>query len=127
MAGPDSDAIEYDLVRATGCAFADVPERLSWNALAAFVRGLGPGSSWAERKDPEAAAWGTREKTNAILADIFDLLAIINRNLVAANTPKGKTRPKAPRPYPRPHARDAAPVVGRDPIPVGDFDEWWGG
>jgi hypothetical protein len=53
---------------------------------------------------PEDGLWATRSKTNAILADIFDMLAIINANLVAMGSHK---RAKQPKPYERPGDKEA--------------------
>ena len=49
--------------------------------------------------EPEYHLWDTRAKTNAILADIFDVLAVINANIVSmANGKKAKRPPIYPRP-----------------------------
>lgn len=51
----------------------------------------------------EQAEWATRTKTNAILADIFDMLAVINANLCSIGSGK---KSKHPKPYPRPGKKD---------------------
>lgn len=73
---------------------------------------------------PDESAWSTQVKTNAILADIFDILAQINANLVAL----GSGRPaKQPKPYPRPikkkpeHERH----FGRDALPPDELRKWF--
>lgn len=55
---------------------------------------------------PEEAAWGERAKTNSILADIYDLLGVINANLISIGSGK---RQKAPKPYPRPRPGQKKP------------------
>jgi len=47
--------------------------------------------------------WGQLIKTNYMLADIWDMLAMINANLVAIGSRK---RAKEPKPYPRPGAKN---------------------
>lgn len=52
---------------------------------------------------PELSKWAGTMKTNAILADIYDLLAMINANLCALGSGKRATRPKE---YQRPNDND---------------------
>lgn len=74
---------------------------------------------------PEYAAWGTRAKTNVILADIFDMLALINTNLVAT----GSHRPaKRPKPYPRPFKNDKNSETrhfGSGALPPDELRKWF--
>lgn len=61
-------------------------------------------------------------KTNGILADIYDLLQVVNANLVVANGGKKKNI----KPYPRP-GRDEDKNnkrIGKDAVPVDDLREW---
>ena len=62
---------------------------------------------------PDLYQWSTQAKTNAILADIYDMLAAINANLCAKGSGK---RPKKPNPYPRPQ-QDKTKHIGT-PMPV---------
>lgn len=73
--------------------------------------------------DPELSAWGTTTKTNAILADIFDVLAMMNANLVALGSHKPAKKPK---PYPRPHRKDDTESrhFGSKPLPVPELHKW---
>lgn len=91
-------ALESDLMRC-GYELNDVGHSLSWGALHSFVRTLGPSSAVARDIDPEVHQWSTTANTNKILADIYDLLAQINANLVAVGSHKPSKKPK---PYPRP-------------------------
>ena len=62
--------------------------------------------------DNEITEWHTTFKTNAILADLFDLI-------VAIRTPRGQT----PKTYPRP--TEEKQEIGKDAIPVSEFWDWW--
>lgn len=121
-------AIEYDLITRAGMSFDDVPARLSWRALGVFVRHLDASSAYVREVEPERAPWLGTERIPSMLADLFDMVAVLDWHLVCANTPRGKQRPRRPKPYPRPwRAKDGGTRVGRDPIPVSDFNEWWNG
>jgi len=69
-----------------------------------------------------ATGWETRKKTNEILADIYDLLQVLNRNLVAANSKK-KIAEKI-KPYPRPGQDKDERKVGKGALPVKDLRAW---
>ena len=84
-------------------------------ALISFIENLPTGSALKQALNPEDEyrAWYETIKTNAILADIFDVL-------VAVNTKKGRT----PISYPRPQEHQ---VIGRGAIPISEFWDWWNG
>jgi len=90
-------ALECDLL-CKGYELRDVGRSLSWSALLSFISELGPESYVAKDLEPELHEWTTTFKTNKILADIYDVLAMINANLVAFGSKKQSKRPK---PYPR--------------------------
>ena len=73
---------------------------------------------------PEYAVWATQTKTNAILADIFDVLNQINANLVALGSHKAAKQPK---PYPRPAQKDPENVrhFGRGALPPDELRAWF--
>lgn len=72
--------------------------------------------------EPEYHLWDTRAKTNAILADIYDILAMINVNLVSVGSGKKAKRPK---PYPRPGVEnEAKKKFGSGALPVRELEEW---
>ena len=76
--------------------------------------------------NPEWAAWDSRLKTNFLLADLWDMLANINANLVAI----GSRRPaKRIKPYPRPKTKEQDSEnkrhFGRDALPVNELHEWF--
>ena len=68
------------------------------------------------------AYWSSRAKTNAILADIFDMLSQINANLVAVGSHKASKKPKA---YPRPGDNNKREKkIGKNALPVNELDSW---
>ena len=84
---------------------------------------MGLDSATARKLHPDYAEWVTQEKTNAILADIFDMLSIINANLLAIGSGK---RPKRPKPYPRPGAKkDDEKKIGRGALPHDELVKWF--
>lgn len=67
--------------------------------------------------------WAEGMATAAILADIFDALNQLNANMCAKGSGH---RPRTPKPYPRPWRKGMGErIVGKDPIPVSDFETWW--
>jgi hypothetical protein len=56
-----------------------------------------------------------------ILADIFDTLAVANWQ---RSSSKKNPQPK-PKRYPRPGDKPEVQVIGKDPIPISEFDAWW--
>ena len=110
-------ALEYDLMTRTG---RTLTEYLSMGAagivaLISFITYLPSDSELMREMHPknEFAEWNTQIKTNAILADMFDAF-------VSAHTKKG-VQPKR---YPRPKQNRS---IGKDPIPVSQFWDWWHG
>lgn len=71
--------------------------------------------------DPDLASWAGTVKTNALLADIYDLLAMINANLCAMGTGK---RAKKPKPYSRPGDKDKK-KIGKNALPAEELREWF--
>ena len=70
--------------------------------------------------DPDLAGWSRTLKTNAILADIYDMLAMINANLCAMGSGK---RAKKPKSYSRPGDRDKK-RIGKNALPPDQLGEW---
>lgn len=92
--------------------------RYGWHNVAAFVRHLGQGSYLWAYKHPDEAAYFSPLHTAAQLADLYDLVNTARRD--------GKKGARAPKPYPRPWAKDKK-RIGRGAIPVRDFDAWYYG
>ena len=73
--------------------------------------------------NPDLAEWSNVVKTNAILADIFDVLAMINANLVALGNRKPIRQPKL---YPR-HVKqenDNEQHFGSGALPPDELRKW---
>lgn len=100
-----------------GYTLNDVGGVLSWDALDDFLSNIEPGSALAFDIDPERAQWATADKTNSILADIYDLLAVTNYYLAALASQK---RPKKPEPYKRPGQKPEKKHIGTASIPIAD-------
>lgn len=115
------------MTRCSGATLADVPEHLSWSALRSFVSHLDASSELVSELAPESAHWQGESRIPMILADIFDQLSWLRYEFACANTPKGKTRPTRPKPYPRPGASPQDETMGKKPIAVSEFDSWWEG
>lgn len=79
-------------------------------------------SATASDIDPETAIWAKRLKTNMILADIYDMLAMINANIVGAAS---QQRARNPRPYPRPgNANKDTKRIGSEGLPPDELEAW---
>lgn len=92
---------------------------MSWRDLWVIVRQAPAGSAIARSVDPEKAAWAGGEVTAHLLAAAVDLLAGGNWQRA------GKKNAAKPKPVPRPGEKAKGTVIGADPIPAADFDEWW--
>lgn len=113
--------MERDLLVQTGHTLDDVGSVLSWNALGAFLHRVEPDGAIANEIEPDIAAFSSRFRTNAILADIYDILSQINANLVAGFSRK---RTQKPRRYPRPGDNDKR-RIGKDSLTVNELDSWF--
>lgn len=71
---------------------------------------------------PELAGW---TRGNMLLATAVDAVNMLRWELAARNTSKGKPKPRKPEPIPRPGVKTRSQRVGRDPIPVSGFKQWW--
>ena len=73
---------------------------------------------------PEYAEWNTTLKTNALLADIFDVLSMIGSILAALQVPRRTV--KEPKPYPRPGQKPKDQQhFGRGALPPDKLREWF--
>lgn len=108
----------------TGHELNDIGRTLSWDALDSFLANLGADSALVREMDPEVGAWGTTLKTNLILADIWNVLAMINANLIAVGTRKPA---KAPKMYPHPWQKepDKERHIGSGALPPNELRKWF--
>ena len=105
----------------------DVGGRLGWAALSHFVRYVlkDPKSAlWCEMfdKDGDKAGWYDGTRVAPMLADLYDLVSWFRWSFSASHVGR---RAKRPKPYPRPWVDDGTRHIGKDPIPISEFDEWW--
>lgn len=115
------EAVEYDLLTKTGYELGDVGSVLSWNALNSFIKNSDADSRLSMELEPDFAIWSTRSKTNAILADIFDLLAAINANIKALGSGKPAKKPEK---YPRPKKNKKEKIFSSS-MPASDLRKWF--
>lgn len=99
----------------------DIGGALSWSSLAAFIKFLGTDSALAKDLG-KSTGWEEPIKTNMILADLYDLLQILNSNVCRLG--RGKTNRK-PKPYPRPgRAEDKKRKIGKGAMPLDELRRW---
>lgn len=116
------EALTYDLITRTNYQIDDIGGALSWGSLRSFIKYL-PGDSALARELGKTTGWEGSLKTNAILADIYDLLQVLNANIVAIGS-HGKQR-KNIKPYPRPgRDEDNTRKFGRGALSLEDLREW---
>lgn len=101
--------------------FDDIGGALPWRSLSSFIKNLDSGSALA-RDLGKSTGWEDTIRTNAILADIYDLLQRINSNIVAIG---GGKPTKNIKPYPRPGKdEDNTRKIGKGGLPVDELREW---
>lgn len=114
-------AINADLFSSTGYTIDDLGEGLGWDVFNDFLTNLGTQSALAKQVTPETSVWGSIEKTNVILADIYDVLSAINYSLVKL----GGGKPKKPTPYPRIGDKKKQKFGNKkSSLPVNKMREW---
>lgn len=99
----------------------DIGRSLSWGALGAFLRRLDLDSETARELEPDLSPWAGQLKTNVILADIYDVLATINSNIVAIASGK---KAKSPKKYPRPGDKQEK-RIGKNALPIEEIHGWF--
>ena len=92
-----------------------------------FVRHLDSRSAVYRAQHPEEAAFASPLKQSAILADLFDAIRALEYTFVLANLKKGAAAPPPPSKYKRPGVDDGVQRIGRDAIPIAEFNDWYYG
>lgn len=107
-----------------GYELNDIGGSLSWRALDSFIRNLSLSSATMRELNPELARWDTQLQTNTILADIYDMLAALNYNVLCMAS---KQKPQQPKSYPRPGKKEDEDKkkIGKGALPVADLREWF--
>lgn len=117
------EAIERDLLTETGHELTDIGGALSWGALKSFLSTIKLGSALGGELNPELTEWATTAKTNAILADIYDQLSLVNMYLRMLISHKKPT--KMPEPYKRPgKEHKETKRIGKGALPIDKMREW---
>ena len=97
------------MISSAGIEIGDIGGSLSWGAFGSFVKHLSVDSALFRELHPEVEDWGTRLRTNIILADIYDCLAQLNSNIIAGFSHK---KSKKPEKYTRPWAKKKFKKIG---------------
>lgn len=102
----------------------DIGGALTWSSLDSFIKNLKSDSATA-RDLGKATGWEDILKTNAILADIYDILGVICGVLVFMAT-RGKKKPKIT-PYPRPGKNEDKNKrkIGKGAMPASELLAWF--
>lgn len=117
------EAIEHDLLTQTGHEINDIGRTLSWDALDSFFKCIGPDSAIMREIYPEESKWHGTLQTNRILADIWDMLAQINANVVAlAERKPARKPPKYKTPWRKPDVEERH--IGKGPLPPKELHAW---
>lgn len=101
---------------------SDIGRALPESALLSFVLYLPPDSALKTEIEP-GNNWLSGQRTDMLLATVCDLLSMFQYTYLKANGGK----PKKPKPIPRPGVKDSVQRIGKDPIPIQDFDDWYYG
>lgn len=119
FANEHAEALNYDLLTRTCYQLDDVGGALSWGALMSFIKNLRTDSALA-RDLGKSTGWEDVIKTNEILADIFDLLQVININICRL----GGGKYQKIKPYPRPGRDENKKRIGSGAMPANKLREW---
>lgn len=112
------EAIEYDLLTRTKYSVNDLGGSLDWTSLQSFIKNLDTGSALA-RDLGKSTGWEDTLTTNRILADIYDLLQVINANICSI----GGGKHKKIKPYSRPNDKDKN-KIGKGAMTLEDLRNW---
>ena len=120
------EAIEYDLITSAGIELSEVGSSLSMGAFSSFVKALPnnfDSALWRSTHE-DTALWATTLRTNALLADIFDVLSQINSNLCAGFSHK-KSSKITPMPRPWSEGKTKTKKIGKGALPKSELREWF--
>lgn len=113
-------AIEHDLA-AAGWTLEDVPHRLPWMSLFAFVLHLPRESAYRRLINPDGYTWSA---TNHLIAELGYRLDV----LIWQSTKDGNAGRNQPQRWERPGVtNNRKNTYGSGAIPVTEWDDWWNG
>lgn len=116
-------ALESDLMRTTRFTLDDLGGELSENALLSFSSHL-PAESALVAEVDELGGWS---RTEQLLARLVEAVEILDWHFCCKGAKKSKW-PKPPRRIERPGVKDGEERrIGKEPIPIKSFDEWYYG
>ena len=105
-----------------GMPFEQAAISFGWGNLRDFALNLSTTSATYRALYKEHYSFASPTTQSAMLADIFDSLQMFAYMFAKAHGGKGAK----PKPYPRPNADDGE-KIGKDPIPIADFNKWYYG
>ena len=109
-------ALAYDLLK-RGQSLDDLgTRRLSWSDLVITARLIQHDHSSALATELHGQRWSIEAQ---LLADVVDLLAVANWQR------GGKKHAPKPKPVERPWRKPKVTKLGRDPIAISQFNDWW--
>ena len=122
--------LDYDLMTRTRFTLDDLGGALSWRALLHFAANLEPTSRLVRAMHPEIedmAPWLDGTMVAPLVADLIDCTNYGRWEYAVSLTKKGKSKPREPKAWPRPwrKAGKGEKKIGRDPIPISEFEDWW--
>lgn len=94
-----------------------------WGELINFADNLPLDSRTVYAKNREVFDFASDLKRNAILADIYDAIAMFLHSFGKVH---GSKSPK-PKPYKRPWLSESEHHIGRGAIPISEFEKWYYG
>ena len=107
----------------------DVGRALPWGALLHFVRHLPPTSELAKEANvgaAEQAVWLDGSLVAPMLASLIDATNFGRWEYAASVSKHKPRRPRAVR-TPWGDGGTNERKLGSDPVPISEFEEWWGG
>lgn len=101
----------------------DLGGSLSERSLVSFLTHLPPESATVREAAPDVGGWS---RTDMLLARLVEGVEQLLWVTMCRGVKKSKWPPRPER-IVRPGVSDNKRRIGRDPIPIEDFDEWYGG
>lgn len=114
--GKHAEAVEYDLLMMGKHIDQLGTPALSWRDLLVLVHRWLKVNSSATFESANGVVWSIEGQ---LLAAVIDLTQSANWQRA------GKKSAPKPKPLPRPWLQPKTQSIGRDPIPISQFNDWW--